>query len=189
MKSLVVFAHPGNKGHCTTILEEVRKTLKEKGIEHELIDLYKSQFNPVLSPEEHSPGKKALSAEVKTIQHNISSSQSLIFIYPVWWGSMPAILKGFFDRVFTSGFAFKYDGPIPQKLLTGKRAIIFMTCGAPGILTKMKLANTAAFALKRDILGFCGIKTKIFLLGNARKYDDIQHEKIRNLVEKGISSL
>ena len=57
--------------------------------------------------------------------------------YLNWWNSTPAILKGFIDRVFVAGFAFKYEGKIPKGLLTGKKAAVIMSTGAPNLFYKL----------------------------------------------------
>ena len=116
MKTLIIYAHPKTEGHCSTILYEVKKVMKEKKKKYDLIDLYKIKYDPILHDEEHytaGEGHRKVSKENKKFQKMIKDTNELIFIYPIWWGSMPAILKGFIDRVFTSHFAYQYKGPIP----------------------------------------------------------------------------
>ena len=107
--TLIIYAHPNKEGNCGKILNFTEKTLKEKNIGYELIDLYENKYNPCLLDKEHyTSGKFEISEQNKAFQKQIQENKNIIFIYPIWWGSMPAILKGFFDRVFTSRFAFKY---------------------------------------------------------------------------------
>jgi NAD(P)H dehydrogenase (quinone) len=68
---------------------------------------------------------------VKTEQEFIGSSDVIVVIYPLWWSGMPAILKGYIDRVFTEGFAYQIDGPDLRGLLTGKKVLLITTTGAP----------------------------------------------------------
>ena len=152
----------------------------------------------------------AVSDTNKSIQKKISNADRLIFIYPVWWNTMPAILKGFFDRVFTAGFAYRYkpvipamirakllmryafvtrfDYGIPMPLLKGKKAIVFLTTGAPKIAFFIT-GNRFKKLIKRDILGFFGIKSKIYHIDNCRKLNEYQIEKIKRTVKKGLKKI
>ena len=191
MKTLIIYAHPNTSGHCPVIVEEVKKQLKLRKEEFEVLDLYKMNYDPILHENEHyTSGNREVTKETKEIQDKISNTTTLIFIYPVWWNSMPAMMKGFLDKVFVPRFAFSYEGHlIPRKLLKGKRAAVFITTGSPPILFHTYFGSRAAKIIKRDTLGFFGIKAKIFYLGNARKFDEGKQEKIENLVRKGLKYL
>ncbi len=180
MKTLVIYAHPEHKGHCSTILDNVKKN-----IDCEILDLYKIKFNPLLTPQEYAIKPKVM---FKGIQQKIAKADNLIFIYPHWWGGMPAILKGFFDRVFTHGFAFKFEGDMPEGLLTNKKAIVFKTYGGPFIF-QLLMGNHDAHVIKNDILGFCGIKAKVYPLGGCKKLNKEKKDKINVMVEKALSKL
>lgn len=75
---------------------------------------------------------KILSETQKIIQDKISRADEIVFIFPTWWVNVPAILKNFFDNIFTSGFAYRYNkgSMFPEKLLTGKTVRVFTTCDA-----------------------------------------------------------
>jgi putative NADPH-quinone reductase len=211
MKILIIYAHPDSVGHCSTILSEVKKNLYEKKSEYEVIDLYNIKYDPILTGKElYGTKDKELSDINKEMQKKVSEADKLIFIYPVWWNSMPAILKGFFDRVFTSGFAFRYksvipvmirtkllmryafvtrfDYGIPIPLLKGKKAIVFLTTGAPKIAFFIT-GNRFKKLIKRDILGFFGIKSKIYHIDNCRKLNDYQIVKIQKAVKRGLKKI
>lgn len=208
MKILIIYAHPNSEGHCSTILSEVKKNLDEKKADYEVIDLYNIKYDPILTEKElYGTKDKELSDLNKEMQKKVSEAERLIFIYPVWWNSMPAILKGFFDRVFTSGFAFRYtpvipsavratlltrwafvtrfDYGIPIPLLKGKKAVVFLTTGAPKIAFFIT-GNRFKKLIKRDILGFFGIKSKVYQIDNCRRLNDYQIAKIKKNVKKGI---
>ena len=83
----------------------------------------------------------------------------ITFIYPIWWASMPAILKGYIDRVFANGFAYKYENNIPIGLLEGKKALIFNTTGSPSDAYSESGMQDAIKQMANDgILKFCGIE-------------------------------
>ncbi|HIH32597.1 TPA: NAD(P)H-dependent oxidoreductase [Candidatus Woesearchaeota archaeon] len=209
MKYLIIYAHPDSEGHCSTILSEVKKRLDEKKDEYEVIDLYKIKYDPVLTEEElYGVKQRKLTNINKQMQEKISKAERIILIYPVWWNSMPAILKGFFDRVFTSGFAFRYkpvipsmirtkllmrwafvtkfDYGIPVPLLRGKEAIVFLTTGSPKIAFFIN-GNRFKKVIKRDTLGFFGIKTKIYHIDNCRALNKYQIAKIKKNVKRAIN--
>jgi len=187
MKTLIIYAHPDTEGHCSAILKEVQNRLISKEIEYETLDLYKMNYDPILHESEHyTAGNRDITEQNKEIQEKIKNTNKLIFIYPVWWGGMPAILKGFFDRVLTPEFAYKFEKGIPRRLLKGKKAVVFTTSGGPKIFHTIT-GDTSKKTIKNKILEFCGIKTKVFLIDTARKITDNQLEKIKTKVKEGLN--
>jgi len=100
-----------------------------------------------------------LEPDLVMAQEWIHWSDHLVFVYPNWWGSMPAIMKGFFDRVFLPGFAFKYreGSALWHKLLTGRTAHLLVTMDTPGWYYRWIWHRPGHNQMKRTILGFCGI--------------------------------
>ena len=94
------------------------------------------------------------------------------------------ILKGFFDRVFSAGFAFKYKNGFPVGLLKGKRAAVFSATGGPKIINKLLFGNKSMKVIVNDTLKFCGIKARGFSVGSAIKFNDNQKIKILKEVNK-----
>jgi len=186
---LIIYAHPNKSGHSGAILKEVERFLGEKKIKYEILDLYEMGYDPVLHANElYTSGQKGVSRETKIIQEKIKKQDKFIFIYPVWWNNMPAILKGFFDKIFTSRFAFKYVGRWPKGLLGG-RAVVFSSSGAPRLFVKLLAGDRALKVVTRDILKFAGIKSRAYLVGRANKFNEKQKEKIRKMVRKGLKFL
>ncbi len=180
--ALIVYAHPKTGGYCEAILEETKAVLAAKNLPTEIIDLYALNYNPVLLEEEHyTAGKKAISQQTSSFQEMIRKADTLIFIYPLWWGTMPAILKGFFDRTFVSGFGFEYNRGMPVCLLKGKKAIVMFTSAVPAAYSIIFGCNRPKKLIAKDILGFCGIKTKICQLGSAKLFDEKEKERVKNL--------
>jgi len=184
-------AHPDVEGHCSLIRSEVETLFKSKNVDYELLDLYKMGYDPLLHENElYTAARKDVSKQNAEFQGKISKTDKLIFIYPVWWASMPAILKGFFDRVLVSRFAFQYnDMGFPVRLLKGKKAVVFISSGAPKWLYFF-IGSRPAKIIKKDILGFCGIKAKVFQVGGARgRVKERNVCKIKHMVRKGIGYL
>jgi NAD(P)H dehydrogenase (quinone) len=175
---LIIYAHPNKNGHCGHILKTTETYLKSNNIDFDLIDLYDNNYNPTLKNSElYTYGNNEISKENKQFQEKIKNEHSFIFIYPSWWNSMPAILKGFIDKVFTSGFAFKYENNLPKGLLNGK-AMIFTTTGGPSLYTKLLAKSKCVTLLSDDILKFCGIKSKYELFGSCSKPIDDEYKKL-----------
>ncbi|MBU0577276.1 NAD(P)H-dependent oxidoreductase [Patescibacteria group bacterium] len=154
MKIVVVFAHPSAESFNHALLEAFLKGVKKAGHEYELIDLYRDGFNPVLADvSSHSePGD-----DVKAYQEKIKAADCLAFIFPIFWFRAPAMLEGFFDRVLTAGFAFKYVNSMPKGLLKAKKAVVIETYGGPGFYYKL-LMHRIPWRRFRSVLTFCDIK-------------------------------
>ena len=158
MNILVIYAYPNKKGLNESIKNTVLCNLKTSR-QVQIIDLYEEQFNPVLYfDEEHKRRNLHLNQEMKRYRELISWSDQLIFIYPIWWSSMPAVLKGFIDRVFAKDFAYRYKGLIPIGLLKGKKSWIITTHDSPAMYAKF-IQKDYGKILKKQILKMCGIKT------------------------------
>jgi len=182
-KLLIIYAHPNKNGFCGEVLNQILKNVKKC----EILDLYSLKFNAILSNVELNAKGNKKSEEILKIQEKIRTSK-LIFIYPTWWQNMPAILKGFVDRVFSHNFAYKYVGNMPKGLLSGK-AIAITTCGAPKFYFTLFKGGRALKVLTKDSLDFCGLKTKGFVIGSARELNDEKKKEIDKVVKKALKWL
>lgn len=187
---LIIYAHPNHKGHCGYVLKQLMNKLDSKKITHQVIDLYKENYNPVLQPGEHyTSGNYAIAKETKKYQELIKDEEHFVIIYPTWWNGTPAILKGFFDRTLTSRFAFRYNKfGFPKGLLNGKVAVI-TTTGGPAIAEKLILGNRSLKVVVKETLRFCGLKAKGFMVDQAKELTDKNKQKIRNRVDSALSYL
>ena len=132
MNHLVVFAHPNPKSFGKGILDTVVKASEEKGAAVKVRDLYELGFDPILKPSDFVAFKEGkVPEDIAAEQEIIRWADVITFIYPVWWTSLPAILKGYVDRVFSYGFAYEYIDGAPNGLLKGKKALLFSTTGTP----------------------------------------------------------
>jgi len=130
MKNLIVYAHPNSGSLNHFFKQTVLESLQESGEEIAIRDLNEINFNPVFSLEDMNGQRMGtVSDDVKTEQDFITWADRIIFIYPIWWTGMPAIMKGYIDRVFSYGFAYRYDQGIQKGLLTGKKTIIINSHG------------------------------------------------------------
>jgi NAD(P)H dehydrogenase (quinone) len=155
---LIINGHPDKESFCFALAESYRKGAIAAGATCKLVHLTDLDFNPILNF-----GYRKISVlepDLIQVQRDIVAANHLVFVYPTWWGTYPALLKGFFDRVFLPGFAFKYhkDDPFWDKLLKGKTARIITTMDAPAWYYFLIYRSPGHNSMKRAILEFCGIK-------------------------------
>lgn len=133
MNHLIVVAHPSVDSFTMGLARSYADELQELGHRQQTCDLYRIGFDPVLAAQELSPigdGHSA-PADVLKAQDGIRAADVLTVIYPLWWLSMPAILKGYIDRVFARGFAYQSHNGVVRGLLAGKKAVLITVSGAP----------------------------------------------------------
>lgn len=160
MNVLIIYAHPNPKSFNHAILERVRKGLQESSHDVSILDLYQEHFDPVLIFNDKRRRRDMKNdPEMARYRELIKKADHYVFIYPVWWYGLPAILKGFFDRVFAAGFAYSYEGLIPKGHLTGKSAWVIYTIDSPGWFVRLIRRNTEWTVIKKAILQFCGIRS------------------------------
>jgi putative NADPH-quinone reductase len=129
---------------------------------------------------------------IKQAQETIGWADHLVILYPLWLGSMPALLKAFFEQLFRPGFAFEYgeSGQLPKKLLTGKSARIVVTMGMPAFVYRWIFFAHSLKSLKRNTLWFCGIgPVKASIIGSIEGMTEKQRadwlDEMRGLGEAG----
>lgn len=130
----ILYAHPYDGSFNHALLTEVQEKLRKQGRDHNVIDLYADGFNPILDAASlrlYSRGETADPLVEKYLKF-LMESDALIMIFPIWWGMMPAMVKGFFDKVMLSGKAYKYSETgelIPDKIDI-KRTVMVTTSQA-----------------------------------------------------------
>ena len=169
MKHLIIYTHLNPASFTKAIVDKVALVSKAKGDEVQIIDLYADGFNPIVQMPDISAmfmGGETPEDVVK-YQKQVAWADHITVVYPLWWGQMPALLKGFFDRVFTNGFAYSYTEDGAKSLLTGKTGHFYINTGTPNEYYK---ADGMHKALERvnveGVFGFSGIKSDITFFGN-----------------------
>lgn len=160
MKHLIIYAHPNEGSLNHNILNHVIETLQSKHHEIRIRDLYQMNFDPVLSLADMQGQRSGQVADdIQQEQDFISWADQVTFIYPIWWTGLPAIMKGYIDRVFSYGFAYRYDQGIQKGLLKGKKAIIINTHGKSHEEYKQTGMDTAlSLTSDQGIFTYCGFE-------------------------------
>ena len=132
MKVLVIFDHPRRHSFCGAALDELLAGLAEAGHEVEIADLHAEGFDPRM-PEADEPDwadpDKRYSAAVLAEQARIARNEMLVFVFPVWWWSLPAMLKGWVDRVLAMGRTYGGGRVYETGVFRSKRAMLSVTTG------------------------------------------------------------
>ncbi|HOF06179.1 MAG TPA: NAD(P)H-dependent oxidoreductase [Syntrophales bacterium] len=191
MKSLIVYCHPNPKSFNHAILETVSETLVSLGREVVVRDLYALSFDPVLKPADFEGLQSGnLPADIIKEQEFITWADALIVIHPLWWTGLPAMFKGYIDRVFCYGFAYSFDakGLVPH--LRGKKILIINTQGTPRkAYEESGMFGALQMTSDKGIYGFCGLEIvdHLFLAAVPMVKDEVRRgylEEVREAVAK-----
>lgn len=169
MKHLIIYSHFNPESFTKAIVNVVETESKKRGDEVRMTDLYKDGFDPVLK----FPDIQGMfmggdtPSDVQKYQDDIVWADHITYVFPLWWGQMPAILKGYADRVLSNGFAFNYTETGVDGLLSDKKCNVIVCHGNPSdyyVSTNMHSALERVF--DGGVFGFCGIDTKLTFFGS-----------------------
>ncbi|MEJ6004961.1 NAD(P)H-dependent oxidoreductase [Paucibacter sp. AS339] len=155
---LIINGNPKPSSLSRSLAERYAEAAVESGHSVELIHLSELQFK--LSLDLGYQVEQALEPDLQRLQQAMHAAEHLVWAYPVWWGSVPALLKGALDRVLLPGFAFKYHpgNSVPEKLLTGRSARLLVCMDTPPWYFRWFQRAPAHHMMRRTVLEFCGIK-------------------------------
>ncbi|MBW8523516.1 NAD(P)H-dependent oxidoreductase [Chryseobacterium chendengshani] len=177
MKILIILAHPEPKSFNAAMYHSAIKTLEENGHEVKTSDLYRMNFNPVSDrnnfttmkndayfnqqAEEHFANENnGFADDILAEQDKVEWCDLMIWQFPLWWFSVPAILKGWVDKVFTMGRFYDNGRIYDTGMLKGKKALLSLTTGGPEknyVTTKYGSADQVLHPIETGILEFAGL--------------------------------
>jgi putative NADPH-quinone reductase len=155
----IIQGHPDSSvrhfGHA--LADEYAKGCEDGGHEVRRIEVATLDFPLLRTKEDFEKGRPPDS--IRQAQDAIKWADHLVILYPLWLGSMPALLKAFLEQVLRPGFAFEYQksGGIAKKLLTGRSARIVVTMGMPAFVYRWVFFAHSLKSFRRNTLWFCGI--------------------------------
>jgi len=159
MNCLIIYSHfnPGSFNHA--LVEVLMETLG-KSHQVKVRDLYALSFNPVLTVQDMEGLERGTpSPDVQAEQDLVRWADALFFVFPIWWSSMPAIMKGYIDRIFSFGFAYTMGEMGPQGLLQGKKVYLINTTGADEETNKQHgVFQGIQNLIDMGIFQFCGME-------------------------------
>ena len=179
MKKIVIInGHPNKESFNSALVQAYRNGALGQQAEIRVIPIGELQFNPNLQYGYQQ--RMELEPDLMQAWDSILWADHLVWIHPVWWGGLPAVTKGFVDRLFLPGMAYKYrpNSVWWDKLLSGKTAHIITTLDQPGWYYRLFFGRPSVNQLKKSILEFCGIKpVKVTYVGVIRNSTDAQRTK------------
>jgi len=177
-KILIINGHPNGESFNFGIVAAYKEGAKESGAEVRSINIAELNFNPNLQFGYQK--RTELEPDLLQAWEDILWAEHLVWVHPVWWGGLPAIMKGFIDRLFLPGFAFQYreNSLFWDKLLKGKSARIITTLDQPGWYYALVYGRPSVNQLKRSTLLFCGISpVKVTYIGIIKTSDLTKRNK------------
>ena len=189
-KILIINGHPDNESFNFALANAYKSGALASGAEVKEIIVRELNFDLNLA---HGYRKRTdLEPDLIDAQEKIKWAEHLVWIYPVWWGSLPAILKGFIDRTFLPGFAFqKRENSVWwDKLLSNKTARIISTLDQPAWYYWLIYRQPSNNAMKKLTLEFCGIKpVKVTTIGPIRlSKDEFRKSWLKKIEELGLKN-
>lgn len=185
-KIFIVIGHPDPKAFTGRIARWYAEGARAAGHKVRILDLGAVSFDPILR-RGYSTAQPLEPALAKA-QRDIRWADHLVFVYPNWWGSMPALLKGFFDRVLLPGFAFAYDAEKMRSrgLLAGKSARVILLMRTTSKEYRKKFPYSGE-TVKNSILEFCGVRpVRMTEIGPSERIPTLSFKKIaRDMVRLG----
>lgn len=177
-KILVINGHPNRASFNFGIATAYREGAKESGAEVRSINIADLNFNPNL--QFGYQRRTELEPDLLQAWEDLQWADHLVWVHPVWWGGLPAIMKGFIDRLFLPGFTFQYreNSLFWDKLLKGKSARIITSLDQPGWYYALVYGRPSVNQLKRSTLLFCGVSpVKVTYLGIIKTSDTTRRNK------------
>jgi NAD(P)H dehydrogenase (quinone) len=192
MNVLIIYCHPSRQSYTYQILCQLKNVLKKENIEFQISDLYEMAFQSEMTEQEYLREgllnlELSISQDVQKEQKKIENSDCIIFLYPVWWSDCPAKLKGWFDRVYSVGYAYGYDSERNKikKMKTIKYGISLCTAGHPNtFLDEIGIAESMRKVMIDDRLGMRFNKKEMVILGGTlerEKVEEEHYETVKNI--------
>lgn len=193
MNILIVYAHPSKKSYTFQVLERLKLALGNENWNVEISDLYASNFISDMSEAEYeregfAKTQLPIPADVLAEQEKIEKADCIIFLYPVWWSDCPAKLKGWFDRVYSVGYAYGQN-ETSRKMKTIPYGLVICTAGHPNdFLQEIEIAQSMEKIMLDDRLGKRFTNKEMIILGGTLELENVmaQHFELINKIPEKI---
>jgi NAD(P)H dehydrogenase (quinone) len=156
---LVVYCHPTRTSFCGSVLARLTQGLVAAGHSFEVADLHAEDFEPVFLASDYTQFEGGtLPARILDEQARVDRCDALAFVAPIWWLGLPAMLKGWFDRVWSNGWAYEFENDPEGSLLRPRPfAFVFTAGGSQGSWARHGYDAALDTILRHGILGWCGV--------------------------------
>lgn len=193
MHCLVVIAHPLKESLCRTVAGTAIGTLRSAGHEVAVEDLYAQGFAPALTAAERASyyGPAYDAALVRAETERLVRAEGLVLCFPTWWFGFPAVLKGWFDRVWAPGTAYDHArdlGQIQPRLTRLRKVLVVTSLGAPWWVDWLVMRQPVRRVLRTAILGACAPHARLEMLSLYRA-ERLEPEQVRRFERKVVRAL
>ena len=192
MNILIVYSHPSEKSYTFQILQKLKEQINKQNWNLQISDLYTMNFQSDMSAEEYEREGFAktnlpISADVLAEHEKIEKADCIIFLYPVWWSDCPAKLKGWFDRVYSVGYAYGQN-ETSKKMKTIPLGLVICTAGHPNeFLEEINMAQSMQTIMLDDRLGKRFENKEMLILGGTLELKKVMAKhfmQIESVVER-----
>lgn len=183
-KVFVLLGHPDNDSFNATLAMEYQRGAEEAGHEVRCMNLGDIKFDPILHFGYRV--KQELEPDLLAFQENVKWCDHMIIFYPSWWSTMPALLKGLFDRAWLPGFAYKFTSDFSwQKLLKGRSATMVVTSDTIPLVQRIMFGDTTN-ELRNGILWFAGFSPiRVYKFGYLKHFGSMRRrDRIKNKIHR-----
>lgn len=193
MKCLIVAAHPLPDSLCMALTNRVAERLQADGHTVVLEDLYAEDFAPALTAGEresyYSPSYNVSQVEAQV--ERLLVAEAIVLVFPTWWFGFPAVMKGWFDRVWVPGTAYDHAqdfGPISPRLKELKRMLVITTLGAPWWVDWIVMRQPVKKIVKIALLSTCAPDCRFAML-SLYKSENLNPDKVERFVNRILNLL
>ncbi|SHH07913.1 NAD(P)H-dependent oxidoreductase [Flavobacterium defluvii] len=192
MNILIVYSHPSKKSYTFQVLEQLKSAIVKQNWNLEISDLYASNFQSDMSEKEYEREGFAkldlpISEDVLAEHKKIEKADCIIFLYPVWWSDCPAKLKGWFDRVYSVGYAYGQTDNFPKMKII-PFGLVICTAGHPNdFLNEIGMAQSMETIMLEDRLGKRFRNKEMLILGGTLELEKVMENhflQIENICTK-----
>lgn len=186
MNILIVYAHPSKKSYTFQVLERLKSLISKQNLSFEVSDLYAMNFESDMSESEYeregfAKTELPVSKDVLAEHAKIEKADCIIFLYPVWWSDCPAKLKGWFDRVYSVGYAYGQNDTFP-KMKTLKLGLVICTAGHPNaFLNETGMAQSMQTIMLDDRLGKRFEHKEMLILGGTLELEKVMAKHMQEI--------
>ncbi|KFI10701.1 NAD(P)H-dependent oxidoreductase [Vibrio coralliilyticus] len=202
MRVLVVFNHPYEGSYCNAILNSVTRSLSQSGHDVDLIHLDNEEFDPVIRAQElkafalarkaPQEAQQLLSGQVMQYKERLEEAEHIVFIFPIWWELMPAMTKGFIDKLIFPSIAYNYKGESSSMYCTLSKltgVTMITTMNTPSLIYRFLFGNAIKKAMLMGTFWKIGVKKRNWI--NFASVKSVSQEKRKSWlddIEKNFAS-